>query len=123
MVPLRSGWSSAVNTMRELFLYDILTAEKNTLFELLMAKSGAVVEGVREATGQDVSKTEVFLYNMPEYEIEFTQAVTAYTKISLDVHGQNKRCRALFVRKAMWKCAGEFKLKEEADRKASMFAM
>ena len=89
----------------------------------LMAKSGAVVEGVREATGQDASKTEVFLYHMPEYEIEFTQAVMAYTKISLDVHGQNKRCRALFVRKAMWKCAGEFKLKEEADRKASMFAM
>ena len=101
----------------------ILTDEKSILFERLMGKSGAVAEGVREATGQDVSKTEVFLYHMPEYEIEFTQAVTAYTKISLDVHGQNKRCRALFVRKAMWKCAGEFKLKEEADRKASMFAM
>ena len=88
-----------------------------------MEKSGAVAEGVREATGEDVSETRVFLYNMPKYEIEFTQAVMAYTKISLDVHGQNKRCRALFVRKAMWKCAGEFKLKEEADRKASMFAM
>ena len=76
-----------------------------------MGKSGAVAEEVREATGQDVSKTEVFLYHMPEYEIEFTQAAMAYTKISLDVHGQNKRYRALFVRRALWKCAGKFKLK------------
>ena len=60
---------------------------------------------------------------MPKYETEFTQVDLAYTKISLDVHGQNKRYRALFVRKAMWKCVGEFKLKEESARKASMFDM
>ena len=54
-----------------------MTEEKNILFRQLMEKSDEVADEVREATGEDAVKTQVFLVHMPKYKTEFTQAALA----------------------------------------------